>query len=57
VELDQQDVQAWVWLGQGYQNAGDRTKAREAYGRALGLDPNQPDAKKGMQAIAPAAPH
>lgn len=52
VELDNQDVQALVWLGQGYQNAGNREKAMEAYRRALALDPNQPEASKGMKVLS-----
>lgn len=46
-----QDVQAWVWLAQGYQNAGNRSKATECYRKALELDPKQPDAAKGLQIL------
>ncbi len=52
VELDNQDVQAWVWLGQGYQNSGSREKAMSAYKRALELDPNQPEATKGVKVLS-----
>lgn len=52
VALDNQDVQALVWLGQGYQNSGNREKAMDAYRRALGLDPNQPEANKGVKALS-----
>ncbi|HYM82435.1 MAG TPA: tetratricopeptide repeat protein [Candidatus Limnocylindria bacterium] len=55
VQLDSRDVQAWVWLGQGYQNAGNRNKAMEAYRKALELDPNQADAQKGVQVLSGAA--
>jgi superkiller protein 3 len=51
VTLSDQDVQAWVWLGQGYQNAGNRSKAMDCYKRALELDPKQPDAAKGLQIL------
>ncbi len=51
VAINGQDVQAWVWLGQGYQNAGNRSKATECYKRALELDPKQPDAAKGLQIL------
>jgi tetratricopeptide (TPR) repeat protein len=52
VELNESDVQAWVWLAQGYQNAGNRSKALDGYERALQLDPRQPDALKGKQTLA-----
>jgi tetratricopeptide (TPR) repeat protein len=52
VQLDAKDTQAWVWLAQGYQNAGNRSKAMESYHKALELDPNQPDAKKGIQILS-----
>jgi tetratricopeptide (TPR) repeat protein len=55
VELDAQDVQAWVWLGQGYQNSGNREKAMAAYRRALAIDPNQPEANKGVKVLSGAA--
>jgi tetratricopeptide (TPR) repeat protein len=51
VELNEGDVQAWVWLAQGYQNAGNRSKALDGYERALQLDPRQPDALKGKQTL------
>jgi len=54
VALDAKDVQAYVWLAQGYQNAGNRSKAMESYRKALELDPNQPDAKKGIQVLSAA---
>jgi tetratricopeptide (TPR) repeat protein len=54
VQLDAKDVQAYVWLAQGYQNAGNRSKAMESYRKALELDPNQPDAKKGIQVLSAA---
>jgi len=56
VALDGKDIQAWVWLGQGYQNSGNRGKASEAYQRALALDPNQPEASKGLKSLAAGAP-
>ena len=57
VQNDPQDVQSLVWLGQGYQNSGNRTKALDAYHRALDINPSQPDALRGVKALsgAPAA--
>jgi tetratricopeptide (TPR) repeat protein len=52
VQLSDQDVQALVWLGQGYQNSGNRGKAMDSYKRALALDPKQPDALKGVQILS-----
>jgi tetratricopeptide (TPR) repeat protein len=51
MEINPQDVQACVWLGQGYQNAGNRGKATECYKKALELDPKQPDAAKGLEIL------
>lgn len=55
VALNDKDVQAWVWLGQGNQNAGRSARAIEAYRKALAIDPRQPDALKGMQALGAGA--
>jgi tetratricopeptide (TPR) repeat protein len=52
VAINDQDVQAWVWLAQGYQNSGNRTKATESYKRALAIDPKQPDAVKGLEILS-----
>lgn len=52
VALDAQYVQAWVWLGQGHQNSGNRDKAMDAYRKALALDPNQPEANKGVKVLS-----
>jgi tetratricopeptide (TPR) repeat protein len=49
--LNAQDVQAWVWLAQGYQNAGNRSKATECYKKALEIDPRQADALKGLEIL------
>lgn len=56
VQTDEQNLQAWVWLGQGYQNSGNRARALECYNRALALNPKQPDALKGKQSLAAQAP-
>jgi len=43
--------QTWVWIGQGYQNSGNRAKAREAYDRALQINPNDAVALKSKQSL------
>jgi tetratricopeptide (TPR) repeat protein len=43
--------QTWVWIGQGYQNSGNRVKAREAYDRALQINPNDVVAIKSRQSL------
>jgi tetratricopeptide (TPR) repeat protein len=56
VQRNDKDVQAWVWLGQGQQNSGNRTRALESYKRALALDATQPDALKGIKSLGAGAP-
>lgn len=51
VTINDQDIQAWIWLGQAYQNTGNKDKACEAYRRVLRLDPNQPDARRGVKIL------
>jgi superkiller protein 3 len=51
VAIDPKQVQTWVWLGQAYQNAGQKGRAIEAYRKALELDPKQPDARIGLQQL------
>jgi cytochrome c-type biogenesis protein CcmH/NrfG len=51
VQIDPQDWQAWVWLGQGSQNSGNRSKACQAYDRALAVRPQQSDAMQGKKAL------
>ncbi|NOT35010.1 MAG: tetratricopeptide repeat protein [Candidatus Eisenbacteria bacterium] len=54
--LDPQDKQSLVWLGQAYQNSGNRSKALETYRRVLAIDPAQPDALRGVKAVSGGAP-
>jgi tetratricopeptide (TPR) repeat protein len=51
VVIDPKQVQSWVWLGQANQNAGNRTRAVDAYRKALELDPANRDAKKGLEQL------
>jgi cytochrome c-type biogenesis protein CcmH/NrfG len=43
-----------VWLGQAYQNSGQKAKAIESYRKALELDPKQPDARNGLKQLTAA---
>jgi len=45
------DNQTLVWIGQGYQNSGNRGKALEAYNRALALNPSDPVALKSKASL------
>jgi tetratricopeptide (TPR) repeat protein len=51
VELDATDAQAWLWLGQGYQNSGNRPRASESYQKVLALDPTNANARKGLKSL------
>lgn len=51
-EISPKQVQTWVWLGQAYQNSGQVGNAMSAYRKALELDPNQRDAKKGVNQLS-----
>jgi len=52
VALNDKDWQAWLWLAQGYQNAGRSAKAIEAYRKVLTLDPRNAEALKGLQTLS-----
>ena len=56
VQRNDRDVQAWVWLAQGHQNSGNRSRAVDGYKKALALDASQPDALKGMKSLGAGAP-
>ena len=43
VDRDPGDVKSWIALGNEYFDSGQRAKAIDAYGRALELQPNNPD--------------
>jgi tetratricopeptide (TPR) repeat protein len=49
--INPKDVQTLVWLGQGYQNSQNRTKAMDNYQRVLAIDPKQPDALRGVKSL------
>lgn len=48
---DDKNVGTLVWLGQAYQNSGNKGKAIETYRKVLQLQPGQPDATKGLKML------
>ena len=51
VAIDPANKQSLIWIGQAYQNAGNREKALEYYNKVLAIDPNEPNANKGKQTL------
>jgi tetratricopeptide (TPR) repeat protein len=51
VAIIPQDEQAWVWLAQGYHNAGNKSRACEAYDRALAINPRGAVALNGRKTL------
>jgi len=51
VSIDNQNVQSLIWLGQAYQNSGNRARAIEYYKRVLQLQPGEPNATKGLKTL------
>ena len=49
--------EAWVMLGDLYRWRGDRTRAHDAYDRAIALHPGDREAASGINALAAAAQH
>lgn len=53
VQANDRDIEAWVVRGVVSQNAGEAEAAREAFDRALALNPNHPLALVGKGQLAP----
>jgi tetratricopeptide (TPR) repeat protein len=51
VAANPSDVQALIWLAQGYANAGNRTKAVETFKKVLIVSPGNPEATKGLKLL------
>src|SRR5262249_59986628 len=49
--IDPTNEQTLIWLGQSYQNVGNRGKALECYDKVLQMDPSQPDVKKSREIL------
>jgi superkiller protein 3 len=56
ITIDPTNKQTLIWLGQAYQNAGNRAKAIEYYHKVLQIDPNEPNSNKGLQILEKGAP-
>jgi tetratricopeptide (TPR) repeat protein len=48
VELDPQNAEAWRLVGNGYMKAGDDVAARDAFERALAIEPNLMAAREAL---------
>ena len=51
VGIDARNVQSLVWLGQAYQNSGDRENAAKWYRKVLEVQPGEPNATKGLKTL------
>jgi tetratricopeptide (TPR) repeat protein len=51
VAIDPRNLQSLIWLGQAYQNSGNREKAGEYYRRVLEVQPGEPNATKGLKIL------
>jgi len=49
--IDPTNKQTLIWLGQAYQNAGNRLLAIQYYDKVLQIDPSEPNAKKGKEIL------
>src|SRR5262249_32897241 len=56
IAIDPSNKQSLIWLGQAYQNAGNRAKALEYYDKILHIDPSEPNAKKANDILQKGAP-
>jgi len=57
IQINPREPQAYALLGAARLQSGDSAGAREAFQRALALDPHNPMALEGVRAMGPALPH
>jgi tetratricopeptide (TPR) repeat protein len=50
-QADPQNAQIWSARGQAYERLGDKAKAAESYGRAIGLRPRDEAARNGLARV------
>ena len=51
VRIDPANVQSLIWLGQAYQNSGDRQNATKYYRKVLEIQPGEANASKGLKTL------
>jgi tetratricopeptide (TPR) repeat protein len=54
--IDPMNKQTLIWLGQAYQNAGDKENALKYYKKVLEIDPAEPNATNGIKSLQKSAP-
>jgi len=50
-ELEPTNIQGHIWLAQAYSNSGDINRAKGEFNKAIDIDPNNPEAAKGLELI------
>ncbi len=50
-QIEPDNIQGHIWLAQAYSNSGDIPKAKAEFNRAIDINPNNPDAAKGLELI------
>jgi tetratricopeptide (TPR) repeat protein len=51
VQLEGANLQGHIWLAQAYSNSGQVNDAKAEFNRAIDIDPNNPDAARGLALI------
>jgi tetratricopeptide (TPR) repeat protein len=51
VQIDPGNIQGHIWLAQAYSNSGEIDKAKAEFNKVFDIDPNNPDAVRGMDYI------
>ena len=51
VQIEPDNIQGHIWLGQAYSNSGDVQKAKAEFNKAIDINPNNPEAAKGLALI------
>jgi tetratricopeptide (TPR) repeat protein len=51
VQIEPENIQGHIWLAQAYSNSGEIDKAKIEFNKVFDIDPNNPDAVRGMDYI------